>query len=114
MERWFALWVRQDLCARLHFPVHKPPAMVTLDDRAITFTGTWPDMERLRTFQPWTRNTSPPHEQPPAVRAQTRTETLDRALALLDAQIKYLSYEPDMQAALEEVWMLLQGLRHEG
>lgn len=33
--------------------VRRPPAYVTLDDRAVTFTGTWPDMEALLAFRPW-------------------------------------------------------------
>lgn len=37
------------------FPTHKPPALITLDDRAITFTGKWPTMEMLVKFQPWTK-----------------------------------------------------------
>jgi hypothetical protein len=39
----------------LHYPTEKPPALVTLDDRAITFTGTWPDVDELRKFKPWNR-----------------------------------------------------------
>jgi len=35
------------------FPATKPPAFVTLDDRAITFTGKWPDPEKLLDFKPW-------------------------------------------------------------
>ena len=35
------------------FPLHKPPAMVTLDDRAIQFTGDWPSIESLLAFKPW-------------------------------------------------------------
>jgi hypothetical protein len=64
MGLWFATWFDAALLESLHFPEHKPPAMVTLDDRAITFTGTWPDVETLRAFQPWTRNSAPPHEKP--------------------------------------------------
>lgn len=33
----------------------KPPAFITLDDRALTFTGTWPDLDDLAAFVPWTR-----------------------------------------------------------
>jgi hypothetical protein len=29
--------------------------MVTLDDRAITFTGTWPSMKQLQEFKPWNK-----------------------------------------------------------
>jgi hypothetical protein len=35
------------------WPAEKPPAFVTLDDRAITFTGTWPDLDDLKNFKPW-------------------------------------------------------------
>lgn len=33
----------------------KPPAKVTLDDRALTFTGIFPDVQTLLAFEPWTR-----------------------------------------------------------
>ncbi len=33
----------------------KPAAFVTLDDRAITFNGTWPDIQELIQFKPWYR-----------------------------------------------------------
>jgi len=39
----------------LTFPSFKPPAMVTLDDRAVTFTGTFPDPVDLLTFTPWNK-----------------------------------------------------------
>lgn len=35
------------------FPTEKPPAMVTIDDRAIQFNGTWPSIAWLKAFQPW-------------------------------------------------------------
>lgn len=37
------------------FATEKPPAMVTIDDRALTFDGTWPDLPTLRAFQPWNK-----------------------------------------------------------
>lgn len=39
------------------FPNHKPPAVISLDDRAVTFTGSWPAIDYLREFQPWTKGT---------------------------------------------------------
>lgn len=46
---------RTDLILSLGFPTEKPPAMVTLDDRALTFTGVWPDIDSLRNFKPWNK-----------------------------------------------------------
>jgi len=40
---------------RIGFPWFKPPAMVTLDDRAITFTGQWPTLTELMRFKPWNK-----------------------------------------------------------
>jgi hypothetical protein len=37
----------------LRFPTDKPPALITIDDRGITFTGTWPSLESLKNFRPW-------------------------------------------------------------
>ncbi len=39
----------------LEWPQEKPPAFVTIDDRAITFTGTWPSIETLQSFKPWNK-----------------------------------------------------------
>jgi hypothetical protein len=44
--------VRQVVDA-IGFPRNKPPALVTLDDRALTFDGTWPDLDALKSFKPW-------------------------------------------------------------
>lgn len=41
------------LVAKLEFPIYKPKAMVTLDDRAVTFKGYWPDIGMLRGFVAW-------------------------------------------------------------
>lgn len=38
---------------QLEWPTNKPSAWVTLDDRAITFTGAWPSLVELVNFEPW-------------------------------------------------------------
>jgi hypothetical protein len=37
----------------IYFPLTKPPAHVSIDDRAINFTGTWPSIQSLKDFRPW-------------------------------------------------------------
>lgn len=37
------------------FPMEKPAAMISIDDRALTFEGTWPAIDTLRTFKPWNK-----------------------------------------------------------
>lgn len=61
MQTWFKLQHRKWLGERytgeeplpISFPTEKPSAIVTLDDRAITFKGEWPEVEFLRKFKPW-------------------------------------------------------------
>ena len=55
-------WLRRHLragdsgwYAGLLFPREKPPAHVSLDDRALTFDGTWPSIRTLLEFKPWNR-----------------------------------------------------------
>lgn len=43
------------LVGKLSFPLHKPAAMVGLDDRVMQFTGEWPDMSELTSFKPWNK-----------------------------------------------------------
>lgn len=39
----------------VQWPVTKPHAHVLIDDRAVQFVGTWPDVQYLKNFQPWNR-----------------------------------------------------------
>lgn len=45
-EQWFVAF---------EFSKEKPPAMITIDDRAVRFDGSWADMDpaRLLQFKPW-------------------------------------------------------------
>lgn len=43
------------LLGEIQWPTEKPAAMITIDDRALTFTGTWPSMEMLKNFKPWNK-----------------------------------------------------------
>lgn len=59
------VWLRSQLYKRMdqpeadrifsliEWPREKPPAMVTLDDRAIQFTGSWPGVDALKMFRTW-------------------------------------------------------------
>jgi len=59
MEPWY---VTVSECADrivglIKWPLFKPPAAVTLDDRGMTFTGTWPSISELVSFKPWNKRT---------------------------------------------------------
>lgn len=61
MQAWLISWAAHsphlglEWIDRIAWPDFKPSAFVTLDDRAITFTGAWPAMEQLHSFEPWYR-----------------------------------------------------------
>lgn len=55
MAEWFVQNISLEVCHSLRFPITKPSAFITIDDRAITFTGTWPDVQELLTFKPWNK-----------------------------------------------------------
>ena len=44
-----------DKLAEIEWPKEKPAAMISIDDRALTFDGTWPDIRMLQAFQPWNK-----------------------------------------------------------
>ena len=69
MAFWFAaqhkLWRTrggkppEDTPLSISFPTEKPPFMVGIDDRVLTFTGEWPSIDTLRNFKPWNNAPDP-------------------------------------------------------
>jgi hypothetical protein len=55
MKRWLDVEAAGTLVHDVEWPTEKPPALVTIDDRAITFDGTWPAIEMLLAFKPWNK-----------------------------------------------------------
>jgi len=55
MKEWLVGYSSRELVDSLEWPTEKPPALVTIDDRALTFTGVFPDIEMLMKFKPWNR-----------------------------------------------------------
>jgi hypothetical protein len=54
-KKWRANGGQGSEIVSISFPTEKPAAFITLDDRAITFSGVFPDVNWLRSFQPWYR-----------------------------------------------------------
>jgi hypothetical protein len=48
-----------DCSGRVYLTARKPKAKVLLDDRAVTFDGTFPDPAWLLRFEPWNRQATP-------------------------------------------------------
>jgi hypothetical protein len=88
--------VVDDLMNALSWPTEKPPALVTIDDRAVQFTGTWPSYRELLDFQPW--NKRPPQ---PVIDAEA-------AEAQIAAWIAEVDELPDPHKTL----MSVEGRRH--
>lgn len=52
----------------IQWPTEKPAAIVSIDDRAVTFTGRWPSLDEIAGFTPWNRRpaTAPAAPEPAA------------------------------------------------
>lgn len=54
-RHWLEFGLPGDRELEIEWPTEKPAAFVTLDDRALTFDGTWPSIETIRAFRPWNK-----------------------------------------------------------
>lgn len=54
-KHWLDLGFSGDREMEIKWPTEKPAAFITIDDRAILFDGKWPDIEELKSFQPWNK-----------------------------------------------------------
>jgi hypothetical protein len=52
---WFVWGGLADGLDMIEWPTEKPPAFLTIDDRALLFEGTWPDPLELLEFKPWNK-----------------------------------------------------------
>lgn len=63
MQNWLRYHLRDaypqdaadEIIDALSFPTEKPPAHLTIDDRAICFRGTFPSLLEMNTFKPWNK-----------------------------------------------------------
>lgn len=63
MRDWLTRWAQAEgrdnilWTAEVVFPMHKPPAVISIDDRGLTFNGDWSafDPAKLREFKPWNK-----------------------------------------------------------
>lgn len=47
--------INSDWWTHIEFPIQKPSAFLTIDDRAIQFDGTFPPPRTLLNFKPWNK-----------------------------------------------------------
>jgi len=57
-HHWLESDLPRDRAMLIEWPAEKPAAFVTIDDRALTFDGTWHSMDSLKAFQPWNKRKS--------------------------------------------------------
>ena len=56
MRKWLLKHgFRKDKIENLRFPLVKPAAQMTIDDRALTFNGTFPTIIEMKSFKPWNK-----------------------------------------------------------
>lgn len=53
VEYWAELIVKQ-----IQWPWFKPASFISIDDRCLTFNGTFPDLQEIALFKPWNKKTA--------------------------------------------------------
>ena len=119
MKAWFNLYFPEETVAQLSFPTVKPPAVVGLDDRVITFGGPdkWPSMQQLRDFKPWNKRDGgePPQElyRPELKKellAVTKKPVVQSLLYDLDLLPEQLDSQEELTVGLFGAYNRLEGI----
>jgi len=55
MQNWLFQHYNYAGFREIEWPLEKPAAFLTIDDRAITFDGKWPEPATLLEFKPWNK-----------------------------------------------------------
>lgn len=77
---------------RITFPTQKPAAFLTIDDRAIRFTGKFPPIDDLKGFKPWNKGGETAIAE--AVRVLSK--------ALRDDPGFYIAYQSNIAVAIQD------------
>lgn len=57
MKKWLMKYnLKRNEIKLIDFPLMKPQLYLQIDDRALTFTGTFPTIKEMKDFQPWHKN----------------------------------------------------------
>ena len=85
IKKWLVKWgFPKDKLENLKFPLLKPPAFLLVDDRAWTFTGTFPSENQMLEFRPWNKRLPRP-----------TIEELEKMLADTDSDSRQIQILPD-------------------
>lgn len=98
------------IISQLWFDLIKPPAWLTIDDRAIQFKGIWPDLEVLANFQPWYLPQTYTDEQLSLI--WNLVQTAQDAHTKTDAQIVELLQDiwAKYDITSKESWVLMESM----
>lgn len=77
IQQWLEKWgLEAEYRERIAFPIAKPSAYLSIDDRALLFTGNFPEPSRLLGFRTWKKGT--PQEAQDFSRVMEEVDPLTR------------------------------------